>query len=81
MKNTNTLLKYQNEISLNFHLSPFENYCESERMKVHSNGVGRGGGGSGGELGILNSSSLFRIALDNNIQTRKLKKIIAWRNT
>ena len=43
----------ENVIS-NFALSPFENYCESERMIVYSNG-GRGGGG----VGILNSSSLL----------------------
>ena len=43
------------EISL---CHPFENYCESDRMKVHSKRRGFGGGGGGGG-GILNSSSLL----------------------
>ena len=29
----------------------------------------------------LKLKTTFRIALDKNIQTRKLKKIIAWKNT
>ena len=33
-------------------LSPFENYCESERMRGRGGGAGRGG--------ILNSSSLLK---------------------
>ena len=46
-------LKYENVIS-HFTLWPFENYCESDRMKLHSKRTGGGGGG------ILNSSNLLK---------------------